>query len=393
MGETGEMSELSMREKRPGTERRIEEIEVLRAIAVMMVLVEHIPINLFYWHSGLQDAVPSWWSGGTGVDLFFTISGFVIVRSLLPRLQAAQGANFLAETLTFLLRRFWRLQPSAWLWLIIPTILSATFNETQTFHDVRSNVASAVTAILAVNNLRFGALFGVGDTGITFPYWSLSLEEQFYLLLPIAIYFLRKRLVFLMAGLLVYQFCMPAGAIYNSTRPGAIAVGVLLAMWSLHPSYRMARPAFLAQSAPLRFCFVTALVLLLGALGSDLPSPLFAVAYGMVAVLAGVLVYSASFSAGYIMRDGLVRRCFVWVGARSYAIYLVHMPAFALTREIYYHFSAPVWVASTWLMLQYLGIAFAIIAAVAELNYRFVEIPARRYGRTLRIAAPHFADA
>ena len=250
-----------------------------------------------------------------------------------------------------------------------------------------------MTAILAVNNLRFGALFGVGDTGITFPYWSLSLEEQFYLLLPIAIFFLRKRIVFLMFGLLVYQFVMPVGAIYNSTRPGAIAVGVLLAIWSLHPSYRLARPAFLARSSSLRFCFVTALVLLLGALGSNLPLPLFAVAYGMVSVLAGVLVYTASFASGYIIRDGLLRRCLVWVGARSYAIYLIHMPAFALTREIYSRFSAPVWVASTSLMLQYLAIAFAIIILAAELNYRYVEMPARRYGRTLRIVAPLYADA
>ena len=358
-----------------------------------MVLLHHIPINLFYWHSGLQDAIPSWWNGANGVDLFFTISGFVIVRGLLPRLQNAHGQIFLAETLTFFLRRFWRLQPSAWLWLLIPTLLSATFNRTDVFHSLRDNVASAVTAILAVNNLHFGALYGQGSSGITFPYWSLSLEEQFYLLLPAAILLLRKRLVLLMIGLLIYQFFMPLGAMWNATRPGAFAVGVLLAMWNLQPSYAMARPTFLDRSPATRFCVLFGLILLIGGIGSDLPAPLYSVAYGLIAVLSGMLVYAASFSSGYIMRHGTARRCLVWVGSRSYAIYLIHMTAYAFTRELYSRFAAPVWVASNWLAFQYLAITAVLIVVAAELTHRYIEVPARRYGRSVRIVAPRQADA
>ncbi len=376
-----------MQEVRPRTERRIEEIEVLRAIAVLMVVLDHIPYNLFFWHSGLQDFLLEYWDGGTGVDLFFAISGFVIARTLLPRLQAAQNAGYLAETLTFLLRRFWRLQPSAWLWLAVPLVLCVTFNQTNAFHDLHSNLASAVTAVMLVNNLRFGALFGVGDTSIVVPYWSLSLEEQFYLLLPLMVFLLRRRVALLMMALLVYQFLMPQGAVYNCTRPGAIAVGVLLAIWSGHPAYRMAAPSFLLASPLLRLVFLVMAVLLLGTLGSALPAPIGTVTSGLVAVLSGALVYAASLGRGYVMQPGWWRACFVWLGSRSYAVYLTHMIAFALTHEVYVRYHPVIFVITDQMAAIFLAAGLGLTVLFAELNYRFVETPGRRYGRRLRLSA------
>ncbi len=373
-------------------EKRIEEIEVLRALAVSMVVAEHMPINLLFWHSGMQDIINTWWSGGPGVDLFFAISGFLILRGLLPRLMPAHGHDFLAETLTFYLHRFWRLQPSAWLWLLIPIVLAATFNETNAFHAVKPNVASAVTAILAINNLRLGQIFGT-DTGVTFPYWSLSLEEQFYLLAPLAVFVLRRRIVWLFVAMVIGQFFMPAGLFYAFIRPGAFGVGGLLALWSERRSYAMAEPVFLGRSAAGRFCFVAIILLILGTLNSSLIKPLDNVGWGMVAVLSGILVYAASFSRGYICKPGLLRQVFLWVGSRSYAIYLVHMPAFCLTQELYHRLQPPIWVATTVLAIKFVVIALVLIILLAELTYRFVEKPARRYGRTLRIVPPHASIA
>ena len=372
-------------------EGRIEEIEVLRAIAVLMVVIDHIPYNLFFWHSHLQDFLLQYWSGGTGVDLFFAISGFVIARTLLPRLQAAHGLTFLAETLTFFLRRFWRLQPSAWLWLAIPLVLCLVFNDTNAFHDFRSNLAAAVTAVMVVNNLRFGELFGVGDTSIVVPYWSLSLEEQFYLLLPVVVFLLRRRVALLMVALIAYQFLMPHGAIYNCTRPGAIAAGVLLAIWSGHPGYRLAAPVFLLAGPLVRLVFLVTAVLLLGALGSALPAPVDTVTSGLVAVLSGVLVYTASLSRGYVMPPGRLRRCLVWLGSRSYAIYLTHLIAFALTHEVYVRLHPPILVVTRAMTLEFLGVGLALTVLFAELNYRYVETPGRLYGRRLRLGAPALA--
>ncbi len=382
------MSEADWETKGRHSERRIDEIEVLRAVAILMVVVDHIPFNLFFWHSGLQDVMLDYWSGGTGVDLFFTISGFVIARSLLPRLQAAHGALYLVETLTFFVRRFWRLQPSAWLWLAVPLVLCLVFNRTNAFHDFHSNLASAVTALMVINNFRFGELFGVGDTSIVVQYWSLSLEEQFYLLLPAVVFFLRRRTALLMVALLIYQFLMPQGAVYNCTRPGAIAVGVLLAIWSRHPAYRLAAPAFLGASRLLRVAFMAVSILLLGALGSALPAPVGTLTSGIVAVLSGVLVYVASLSRGYVMQPGRIRASLVWLGSRSYAVYLTHLVAFALTHELYVRLHPPILVISTAMVVQFLVIGLGLTLGLAELNYRLVETPGRIYGRGVHLRLP-----
>ncbi len=365
------------------TGTRIEEIEMLRAVAVIMVFIEHIPLNLFFWRSTLGDFAINYWNGSSGVDLFFVISGFVIARNLLPRLDGLHGNAFLAETLTFLLRRFWRLQPSAWTWLLIPTVLSAAFNSTGAFQSLESNLASALTAILAVNNLRFGLMFGSGSAGATFPYWSLSLEEQFYLLLPVAALLLRRRLWVLMLGLLIYQFDAPITPAAAAMRPGAICVGVLLAMWSQHDSYSMAMPTFLARSPALRFVFVSLLVVALGAVASLLVQPLQTVCYGLIALLSGILVYTASFDAGLLMKSGVLRRGLCWIGARSYAIYLTHMTMFALTREIWARLRPPIWVA-TWT----LAFEFAAIAIGTDTDYRRPELPVHRTARPPLRAEP-----
>ena len=55
----------------PEGQGRIADIEVLRGVAILMVLVEHLPINLIYWHGGLMDFIWAYWHGASGVDLFF----------------------------------------------------------------------------------------------------------------------------------------------------------------------------------------------------------------------------------------------------------------------------------------------------------------------------------
>ena len=166
-------------------ERRLVEIEVLRGIAIVMVLVEHIAFNLFHFGAWINDFTLSTWRGAAGVDVFFAISGFVIARGLLPRLQASTSTQArVANVLGFLLRRFWRLQPAAWVWLAIPLVLTLTFNSSGAFLTWEENLPSAISGLLGIANLRLGLI--VHGSGIAFPYWSLSLEEQFYLLLPMA---------------------------------------------------------------------------------------------------------------------------------------------------------------------------------------------------------------
>ena len=360
---------------------------MLRALAIALLFTANIPLNLFYWHSSLGDFEDRWWSGNAGIDLFLAISGFVIGGALLPRLQDCEGAvACVATVLTFLLRRFWRILPAAVLWLAIPLVLSLVFNRSGAFHPFGANLASAATALLGVNNLRLGALLPPSDAGITFPYWVLSLQEQFYVLLPVACLILRRRLVWLMLGLLAWQFVMPETGLVE--RPGALAAGVLLALWHAHPDYAMTEPRFLARGRIIRATVLLLFVVLLGALRSPLPAPLVVLPYGLIALLCGALVYAASFGRGYVMPPGLARSACVWVGGRAFAIGLVHLPAFAATRELFVRLLPPPWGVTTLMAAEYVGAALALTLLAAELTYRLVERPCRRYGRSIRIAAP-----
>ncbi len=364
------------------------DIQVLRAVAIGMVYLQHMAGGLIEWPSTLQHVLIFYCGGGGGVDLFFVISGFVIARSLLPKLRAAQGGQaYLHQVITFLVRRFWRLQPAAWLWIAIPILLSVTYNRFGAFFTMAGNLPAAFSAVVAVNNLRSAMLlYATTPLQIFFPYWSLSLEEQFYLLLPVLAFVFRRRLHWVMFLLLAYQFAAPWEPWAINTRPGALAMGVLLAMGECDPAYALAEPNFLSASGWIRAAFLSGLVFLIGGCLSALLDPLHSIRYGLQAILSGMLVYAASFNRGYIMAPGVIRRICEWVGARSYAIYLIHVPAFALTREVLHHLQSPNFVPGAGEAGLLVGMAVVFTCIFADLTYRLVETPCRRYGRSIRIA-------
>lgn len=81
----------------------------------------------------------------------------------------------------------------------------------------------------------------------------------------------------------------------------------------------------------------------------------------------------------YLLSNGPLKRLLVWVGARSYAIYLIHIPAFYLSRELCFRLG---WDAGE-RPLSLLGTSLVLIVVLSELNYRFVESPCRDLGSRL----------
>jgi peptidoglycan/LPS O-acetylase OafA/YrhL len=357
------------------------EIEVLRGLAIIMVVIGNLPDNLLFWRSGLGDFTHAYWNGEAGVDLFFAISGFVVARGLLPRLQRSEGGqDRLGILLTFLLRRFWRLQPAAWLWVLGPLCVGAVFNRSGAFHTLHANLAAGLAACLGFANFHLAAIFGHGDGGLSFPDWTLSLQEQFSILLPLLAVLFRARLAWAMLALLAWQLVMPADPLCYATRPGALAAGVLVALCFRSPAARLAEPVFLARHPAWRAITLAAVIVCLGALESDLPRPLMALPYLLAALLSALLVYAAGFDRFYIMPPSPARDLLVWIGNRSYAIYLVHVPAFALTRELYMRLQPPGLFHSTQEATHDIVVALFLTLGLGEVTYRLVERPLRRRG-------------
>lgn len=371
---------------------RIKDIEVLRAIAVTLVAIHHVPMNLVYWSSPAVRRFLASFTGDLGVDLFLVISGFVIARTLIPTLRATDGRRaFFTATVAFWIKRFWRLIPSAWLWLLLAILGAAFLNESGSFRAVHRNMEVAAYAVLNLANLHLELraeqipIEEFATRGhILFPFWSLSLEEQFYLTLPFLVFLCRDRLATVLLVLVLAQLLTDKlETRLVAFRTDGLFLGVLLALHHGKTAYKRLEPSWL-ESGLTRCVFVLGCLGLMAGAGVWFQIP-DGYRYAVGAVAGTLLVFAASFDRDYIVRTRWIQAALLWVGSRSYAIYLAHIPAFALTRELYYRMSSGEDMAFESLPIQtlYVAAGFILTGVFADLNFRFVETPLRSRGRKI----------
>ena len=149
------------------------EIQALRAVAVVLVVLFHL------WPNRLS-------GGFIGVDIFFTISGFLITGHLLREASSERGIRLAG----FWARRVRRLLPAAYLVLAVSLVATLTILPPRLWKETAVQVGASASGIqnwvLAASSVDyFGA---TGQPSLVQHYWSLSLEEQFYLVWPILIF-------------------------------------------------------------------------------------------------------------------------------------------------------------------------------------------------------------
>lgn len=364
--------------------RRNADIECLRGIAVLGVALHHMQGNLFQPELPLLQRFMQHSSYWFGVDLFFAISGFVIGRSLLPSMLEHQYhlRHQLRTILAFWIRRAWRLLPSAWLWLAFILVASIFFNKSGVFGTPHANVMATLAGMMNVANVRFADAFFRYEYGASFVYWSLSLEEQFYVLLPILVLCLRKRIDALMIALLLVQLILFRTPLLMSFRTDAIALGVLLSMAEFGTAYRFANPNFLLALGRMRWIVPLLLLGLLSVLASpDLQNWRFQIS--AIAIASSVLVWLASYDKDYLFPTGHLKQLLIWFGTRSYAVYLIHIPMYFLIREFAFRLGVQITNTNLAHTILLTFTATALTTMLADLNYRFIERPLRRHGMFL----------
>jgi peptidoglycan/LPS O-acetylase OafA/YrhL len=365
-----------------------QEIECLRAVAVLLVVYDHLPA-LFHWgpfvpptYGADPDVIRALriFAGWTGVDLFFCISGYVISLSfveLFDRLKA-EGRGWTA-TKAFWIRRAFRILPSAWLWLAVMIACSAWFNQSGTFMTLEQNLRAVLPVLLYYANFA-SVGGGLVPNGI---YWSLSLEEQFYFAYPLFLAAVvapwRWKVLLVLIGAQFFLKRASIDTIVWHVRLDAIMWGCIIHQFSRTAVYASWDPAFLRDWRGRMF--VAALLLaLLGVVPNHFPWPSRHVA--LIALVSAALVLLASYQRGYLLpANAMLRKALVWTGSRSFAIYLVHVPAFFMAYEVVFRFAGEALTPAYRPVLAAIGLP--LMCLLAEFNYRLVETPLRRRGAAI----------
>lgn len=331
------------------------EIDGLRTLAVLSVFLFHLNNRLL--------------SGGfVGVDVFFAISGFLITDVLLTK-HNRQGR----EILWFYQRRIARIAPAAF--VTIATSLGAAYFifSAQDFALLGSMVAWA--AISAINiKLPFqGTYFAnFSDAQPLIHFWSLAVEEQFYLLFPLVLYLLIERsgrparaLWILTAASFVASVAVapnfPSEAFYLlPTRAWELLAGSSLAVW------RRDRPPLRPGRASVLLTLGTAIIVASFLLVSSEGFPGWQAA---IPVLGAVLALASVGRSGGITQRFLASSPMTAIGRRSYSLYLWHWPIFSFVDYGLYQETSAV------RTLLKVGLTIAATAA----SYALVERPFRSW--------------
>jgi len=351
----------------------IPAIDGLRALAVIAVMLYHLG---FSWIPG----------GFLGVDLFFVISGYVITRLLLDSIEQSGGLDLRG----FYLARARRLLP-ALLFTVITTTIAIGIWAPDTIKRFLSDIPFALTGtmnwwLVARQQDYFES---IGRAPLLQHTWSLAVEAQFYLLWPLILYFVLKRLgksripiaalvIAAASGVALFLVSLSLDAsntskvshVYFGTDTHSIGLflGAALAVSWIPQNFttNVSKKAqdFIDGIGVFGFIGIIATFLLI----DESKPTLYKIAFPLAALFGASIIMSVVHPASRFAPI-LQSPVLVWIGQRSYAIYLWHWIIFQVTRPS---------VDLAGQMWALYALRILIVFALADISLRFVEQPIRR---------------
>jgi peptidoglycan/LPS O-acetylase OafA/YrhL len=351
----------------------IPAIDGLRALAVIAVM---------FYHLGF-----SWIPGGfLGVDLFFVISGYVITRMLLDSIAQSGGLDLRG----FYLARLRRLLP-ALLFMLTTTVIAVGIWAPDTIKRLLVDTPFALTGTinwwLVANEQDY--FESIGRPPLLQHTWSLAVEAQFYLIWPLILYFILKKFgkkhipvaalsIAAASGIALLLVSVSIDAanaskvshVYFGTDTHSIGLflGAALAVSWIPQNFRVeiSRKGqnFIDGIGVLGFIGILATFFFIDASNPAMYKIAFPLAGIFGAAIIASIVHPASRFAPVLQNKVLL-----WIGERSYAIYLWHWVIFQVTRPTV-DLAGQAWALY--------ALRILIVFALADISLRYVELPVRR---------------
>jgi peptidoglycan/LPS O-acetylase OafA/YrhL len=332
------------------------DIQLLRSFAVLSVILFHFDKNLFP-------------NGYLGVDIFFVISGYLIFNKIREQVEKN---NF--KLRNFYFKRFKRIFPSL-LTTSIFTLVLGLFN--LSLEHLYELIRGLKYSIFFVGNIYFSQMFNYFsidvDRNLIINLWSLSVEEQFYIIFPIFV-------------ILIYKFRKPFPKILILL---ALIISVLACTVQFYNIFSMTKIFFNFDNYIFYSPFTRGWQLLLGAF---IPYSIKKYKYQkqiyQVLTVILLLLLFANFkfynqlittfiTAVLLMlsqdfKKGIVVKIFKHIGDISYSLYLFHQPILAATRNHYFYKGGQI--QGFFSSNLKIGLALVVfIYLVALINFNFVE--------------------
>ena len=350
----------------------IPAIDGLRALAVFAVVLYHLGI--------------SWIPGGfLGVDLFFVISGYVITRLILDSIESANGLDIKE----FYAARIRRLFPGLIVLLIVTSVFIALFAP----DAIRRFIKDVPYVLSGTNNWHLVALQqdyfqAIGRPPLLQHTWSLAVEFQFYLIWPIILLFIWRRfgkrvvrraalVIATFSGTALFLFSLQAdnatagriSHIYFGTDTHSLGLflgSALAVSWiprNLTPNISQRAQDFVDGIGVFGFIGLLCIFLFI----DQENATLYQIAFPLAALFGCATLVSIVHPASRFSPI-LSNKVFLWIGQRSYGIYLWHWVVFQVTRPG----------ADLTGNLPALNVArVLVVLALADISLRAIEIPIR----------------
>ena len=345
-------------------------LDGLRGLAVAAVVL---------YHAGFD-----WMVGGfLGVSTFFTLSGFLITGLLMKELDSTGRISLSG----FWSRRFRRLLPATLVTLALVTVvfgfLVGTADQRAALRgDVMSSLFDVANWHFIFGGTSYGDLFSAPSPVLHF--WSLAIEEQFYLIFPLALLglwqltgrnkrFMGAALVALAltSAVLPMVMGMSTDRAYFGTdaRAAELLLGAVLAMVVFSPTVRER----LHSDRRLQR-WIIAVALVMAAVQAywwwTLPQPtgwLYQGGFAVYALMTCVIIVAATLPKG-AFTTALSWAPLRWLGTRSFAVYLLHWPVYLVVRQV----------VPDWNRGVQTAIVIGVSLALAEVSFRLLERPIRQ---------------